>query len=356
MSEHFAIPVKLGKGYEVQIGGGILPQIGTRLKELLPKAKKVVVVSDGNVAPLYGSVVTDSLKGAEIGCHHFTIPAGEKSKNGKTYLELLEFLAGAELTRADCLIALGGGVVGDLAGFAAATYQRGVDYIQLPTTLLSAVDASVGGKTAIDLEGGKNLAGAFHQPRLVLCDVDTLKTLPDGEIYNGCAEVIKYAMLDCPALLEALKNHQISGDWAEIISHCVTKKRDIVEADEFDRKERQLLNLGHTLGHAIEQCSGYSVPHGFAVGAGLSIITRAAVAKNQCTPQTSADLDALLAHYQLPQETEFTTEELLKNALKDKKRAGDSLTLVVPEALGKSRLLEIPAADLKNWIEMGRLP
>ena len=356
MTEFSIVPVKLGKGYEVQIGSGLLHQIGESLKELLPKAKKAVVVTDSNVAPLYSDSVTDSLKGAEIACHLFTVPAGESSKNGKTYLELLEFLAGAELTRSDCLIALGGGVVGDLTGFAAATYQRGVDFIQLPTTLLSAVDASVGGKTAIDLEAGKNLAGAFHQPRLVLCDVDTLKTLPDGEIYNGCAEVIKYAMLDCPALLEALKTYQISGDWTEIITHCVTKKRDIVEADEFDRNERQLLNLGHTLGHAIEQCSGYKVPHGFAVGAGLSIITRAAAAKGFCQPQAPESLDALLAHYHLPQETEFTTDELLKNALKDKKRAGDSLTLVVPETLGKSRLLEISADDLKSWIEMGRLP
>lgn len=258
------VTVRASRPYEVTIGRGLLDTVGRQAAGQW-KGRSAAVVSDSTVAPLYLNRVKDSLERAGFQVHSFVFPAGEDQKNGGTYLKLLEFLAARRLTRADGLIALGGGVVGDLAGFAAATFLRGIGFLQLPTTLLAAVDSSVGGKTAIDLTNGKNLAGAFYQPQAVLCDLDTLDTLPAEVFADGCAEVIKYGMIGDPALLARLETVDFRADPEELVARCVAQKRNLVEQDEFDTGARQLLNLGHTLGHGVEACSGYTVSHGRAV-------------------------------------------------------------------------------------------
>ena len=247
-------------------------------------------------------------------------------------------------------------MVGDLAGFAAATFLRGIPFLQLPTTLLAAVDSSVGGKTAIDLRGGKNLAGAFYQPSAVLCDLDTLDTLPQETFADGCAEVIKYGMLGDPGLLDRLEGADFRPDPEEVVARCVARKRDLVEQDEFDTGARQLLNLGHTVGHGIEACSGYAVSHGKAVAMGMVLVTRAAVSFGLCPPAVLPRLEALLRQHHLPTETPYPARALYEKTLSDKKRAGDTITLVVPTAWGKSQLRQLPVGELLSWIERGSTP
>ena len=313
------VSVKASRSYEVKIGRDLLKTVGGEAASLI-KGRTAAIVSDSNVAPLYLEQTRASLESAGFRTYSFVFPAGEGSKNGQTYLDLLEFLAEHQITRSDTLVALGGGVVGDLTGFAAATFLRGVAFIQIPTTLLAAVDASVGGKTAIDLKNGKNLAGAFYQPRLVLCDLDTLSTLPSDVFADGCAEVIKYGMIGDPGLLELLETTDFRADPEEIVARCIAQKRDLVEEDEFDTGARQLLNLGHTIGHGIEACSSYELSHGKAVAIGMTLITRAAVAFGQCPPEALPRLQSLLKRYDLPDTTGYEAEELYEKTLSDKKR------------------------------------
>lgn len=346
------VTVRASRPYEVTIGRGLLDTVGRQAAGQW-KGRSAAVVSDSTVASLYLNRVKDSLERAGFRVHSFVFPAGEDQKNGGTYLKLLEFLAARRLTRADGLIALGGGVVGDLAGFAAATFLRGIGFLQLPTTLLAAVDSSVGGKTAIDLTNGKNLAGAFYQPQAVLCDLDTLDTLPAEVFADGCAEVIKYGMIGDPALLARLETVDFRADPEELVARCVAQKRDLVEQDEFDTGARQLLNLGHTLGHGVEACSGYTVSHGRAVAIGMTLVTRAAVAFGRCPAEVLPRLRRLLERYGLPDATAYSAQALYEKTLSDKKRSGDTISLVVPIAWGASQLVRIPVSELPAWIERG---
>ena len=346
------VTVRASRPYEVTIGRGLLDTVGRQAAGQW-KGRSAAVVSDSTVAPLYLNRVKDSLERAGFRVHSFVFPAGEDQKNGGTYLKLLEFLAARRLTRADGLIALGGGVGGDLAGFAAATFLRGIGFLQLPTTLLAAVDSSVGGKTAIDLTNGKNLAGAFYQPQAVLCDLDTLDTLPAEVFADGCAEVIKYGMIGDPALLARLETVDFRADPEELVARCVAQKRDLVEQDEFDTGARQLLNLGHTLGHGVEACSGYTVSHGRAVAIGMTLVTRAAVAFGRCPAEVLPRLRRLLERYGLPDATAYSAQALYEKTLSDKKRSGDTISLVVPIAWGASQLVRIPVSELPAWIERG---
>ena len=346
------VTVRASRPYEVTIGRGLLDTVGRQAAGQW-KGRSAAVVSDSTVAPLYLNRVKDSLERAGFRVHSFVFPAGEDQKNGGTYLKLLEFLAARRLTRADGLIALGGGVVGDLAGFAAATVLRGIGFRPLPTTLLAAVDSSVGGKTAIDLTNGKNLAGAFYQPQAVLCDLDTLDTLPAEVFADGCAEVIKYGMIGDPALLARLETVDFRADPEELVARCVAQKRNLVEQDEFDTGARQLLNLGHTLGHGVEACSGYTVSHGRAVAIGMTLVTRAAVAFGRCPAEVLPRLRRLLERYGLPDATAYSAQALYEKTLSDKKRSGDAISLVVPIAWGASQLVRIPVSELPAWIERG---
>ena len=347
------ISVSLGQGYDICIGQGILTSIGDTAKKLFPKTQNIAVITDNNVKALYSEPVLKSLREAGFHSLPYSIPPGEASKNADEYFALLNWLADNRLTRSDIIIALGGGVVGDLAGFAAATYLRGISYIQIPATLLAMVDSSVGGKTGIDLKAGKNLAGAFHQPSFVLCDTDLLDTLP-VDIYNdGMAEVIKYGMLGSPELLihlsEALEKKRLE----QIIVQCITMKRDIVQKDEFDINERKLLNFGHTIGHAVELLSEYKIPHGAAVGIGMIIMTKAAINKKLCPPECLSKLSELLSRFNLPNKTGYSADALYKAAINDKKRQGAFITIIVPTGFGKCELKKIPAENLLDWIEMG---
>ncbi len=340
------IEIHASKDYRVTIGSGLLGSAGEAVKRLT-RATNAVIVSDTHVWPLYGQIIADSLLEHGFQISHFIFPAGEPQKNGQTYLELLSFLAEHHITRSDCLIALGGGVVGDLAGFAAATYLRGVPYFQIPTSLLAMVDSSVGGKTAINLPCGKNLVGAFYQPTAVLCDIDTLRTLPETFFRDGCAEVIKYAVLFDPQLFAHLEDNGPAFDLESVISRCVELKRDVVIQDEFDTAERMKLNLGHTIGHAIECCSHYTVSHGQAVAAGMAIVARAAACLDR------ERIVRLLGQFGLPTETAYSAEQLTERALSDKKLMDGVIHMIVPSAIGDCRIVPIEASALRSFIQAG---
>ena len=343
-----AIHISASREYDVLIGRGLLDRLGEQALRVL-KGRHVAVVTDSNVAPLYLGRAWTSLKNAGFEVSTFSFPAGEENKNGKTYLALLNFLAEKRLTRADALVALGGGVVGDLAGFTAATFLRGIDYIQIPTTLLACVDSSVGGKTAIDLPAGKNLAGAFYQPSLVLCDPDLMESLPENVFADGCAEVIKYGMLGSGELLDKLQVNHARSQLEYVIAKCVDMKREVVEGDEFDTGKRQLLNLGHTFAHSIEKLSRYEIPHGSAVAMGMRLIARAAMEKGFCGRECLDVLEDLLKKHALPLHTSFAADDLADIALSDKKRSGGSITLAVPCGYGESRLYKISVDELFSW-------
>ena len=346
------IQVSASRTYEIRIGSGLLADAGQQIRPLCPGGV-CAVVTDDIVNGLYASALEQSMADAGLRSVKFVFPNGEQGKNAENYLNLLNFLAENRLTRADCVIALGGGVPGDLAGFAAATYLRGVGFVQIPTTLLAAVDSSVGGKTAIDLAAGKNLAGAFYQPSLVICDTDTLTTLPDVQFRAGCAEVIKYAMLFDADLFKDLMASGPAFQPEPIIARCVTLKRDIVNADEYDRGCRQLLNLGHTVGHAVEKLSGFTVLHGQAVAIGMRVITRASAAKGLCSADCARALDDILVRFGLPTACSFDADELTDVMRSDKKRHGERITLVVPRDVGRCELYDADAAGLGAFIKAG---
>lgn len=338
------VEVHCSENYQVVIGAGVIDRIDTILRQVT-KAEKVCIVSDSHVWPLYGAKVCDRLKRFQVCSYIF--PAGEENKNAKNYLSLLNSLAANNMTRIDCIIALGGGVVGDLAGFAAATYLRGIPYIQVPTTLLAMVDSSVGGKTGINLESGKNLVGAFCQPAAVVCDIDMLSTLPADDFRNGCAEVIKYGILYDAALFSHLEDNGLDFDRTFVITRCVEMKRNAVAADEFDLGQRKLLNFGHTVGHAIEKCSDYAILHGKAVAIGIATVCRAAKLRD------AGRIISLLERFDLPVKTDFSAAELTEAALFDKKRSGSAIDLIVPYGIGDCRLVPTPIDKLQAFIEKG---
>ena len=346
------IPVGVAPAYEVSIGPGLLETCGQRLKPLLGECR-VAVITDSTVAPLYLETVLRSLQQAGFATCSHIFPAGEGHKTLSTLSDLLEFLASQHLTRTDCVAALGGGVTGDMAGFAAAVYLRGIRCVQLPTTLLAAVDSSVGGKTAVDLTAGKNLAGAFSQPAAVLCDTDCLKSLPAAVFADGAAEAIKTGVLCDESLFALFEDGTLTADPGEVIARCIAYKAGVVERDEKELGERKLLNLGHTVGHAIEKCSGFTIPHGHAVAAGLAIMARAAETLGWTEEPLAVRIAACLAKNGLPTDTDYTAEALAQAALSDKKRAGDTITVVVPRRIGECELKKLPVSELLGLIAAG---
>ncbi len=344
------IPIATGKPYKVLIDHGLLKQAGS----LLPKKDcTTVIVSDSNVWPLYGPALEENLTASGYQVLHHVFPAGESSKKPQTLLALLNFLAASHVTRKDLILALGGGVTGDLAGFAAAIYLRGMDYVQLPTSLLAMVDSSVGGKTAIDLEAGKNLAGAFHQPRMVLCDMDALDTLPPQIFRDGCAEVIKYGVLFDPTLFAHLEQQCTGFDRSYVIARCVELKEQVVSQDEFDRGPRQLLNLGHTLGHGVEAASNFTLSHGQAVAIGMVLAARAGSAWGLTHQDVLPRLLKILEDFGLPTATNYDSKTILQGALSDKKRSGSQINLIIPEEIGLCRIHPTAVALLPSFIEAG---
>lgn len=348
--------------YDILIERGLLDKSGELAMSAIVKSPvngggnvKAAVVSDDTVFPLYGSRMTDSLKAAGFAeVTSFVIPHGEESKNLANFSALVNHLAENSFTRSDIIVALGGGVVGDLAGFGAACYLRGIRFIQIPTTLLACVDSSVGGKTAVDIPTGKNLVGAFHQPSLVICDPDTLDTLTPEIFSCGMAEVIKYGMINDRPLFELLANHADPKEHIEeIIELCVADKGKIVNEDEFDNGTRQLLNLGHTIGHGVEALSNFEMMHGEAVAVGMAIITRAANKLGLCGSDALDALLDMLRHSGLPTETYFAAEDIYKKALSDKKRKGGKITLVMPYGIADSRLYPCNVEEVLEIIKLG---
>ncbi len=346
------IAIAASEAYEVRIGRGLLDRCGEMIRAI-SDASAVMIVSDDRVDPLYGDRTAASLQAAGFRVERFVFPHGEAHKTVETWHQLLERLCACHITRTDLIVALGGGVVGDLAGFAAATYQRGIRYIQLPTTLLAMVDSSVGGKTAVDLDGGKNMVGSFHQPALVLCDPDTLSTLPEEEYRCGCAEIIKYAMIGSRDFFRRLKDRPVREQYEEVITTCVEMKRRYVLEDEFDTGLRMMLNFGHTFGHAAEACSHFGILHGQGVAIGMSIICRAACARGVFSPEDRDALLALLRLYGLPTEASWPAEDMARAAGSDKKATGSAVRLIVPEAIGTCRIEKVPSAELLTWLRQG---
>ena len=346
------VTISASKTYDIKIGSNLLDTIGREIQSL-GRVSKVCVVSDSNVFPLYGQRTRASLESAGLQVHEFVFPAGETSKNAGTFIALLNYLAQMQLTRTDMIIALGGGVVGDLAGFAAACYLRGIRFVQVPTTLLAAVDSSVGGKTAIDLDAGKNLAGAFYQPSLVICDIDTLQTLSPDVFRDGCAEVIKYAVLYDPELFNLLASQGLDFDREEVITRCVQWKQQVVMEDEFDTGSRMKLNLGHTIGHGVEAKSDFTVSHGMAVAIGMAIVSRGAVVLGNCTQECCDKIIGLLHRFGLPVTTEYSSQDLYTFTLSDKKRSGGTVRLIVPKEIGFCEILPTPIEELKSFIQAG---
>jgi 3-dehydroquinate synthase len=340
------VTVNASKQYDIHIGPGLLDSLGHKARKL-GKAEKVCIVSDSNVFPLYGEQAQLALEAEGFSVCTYVIPAGEQSKNIRSYTSLLEFLAGSRLTRTDLIVALGGGVVGDLAGFAAATYLRGIRFIQIPTTLLAAVDSSVGGKTAIDLDAGKNLCGAFWQPSLVLCDTDTLSTLPEDIFRDGCAEVIKYAVLYDESFFSYLEQTGLHFDREAVIARCVEMKRDVVMEDEFDTGARMKLNLGHTIGHGVEARSEFSLSHGKSVAIGMSIVARA----SHC-PDAGRIVKCLEA-FGLPTTAQYPADDIYRYTLSDKKRSGGTVKLIIPEKIGHCAIVPTPVEEILPLIKEG---
>lgn len=345
------VKVNACKPYEVNIGRGLLEHAGGWLAALT-SARVAALISDDMVDGLYGEPAEQSLIKAGFRVVRMRFPHGEHSKTLETYGHILDFLAENQLTRSDTVVALGGGVVGDMAGFAAATYLRGINVVQIPTTLLAMVDSSVGGKTGVDLRAGKNLVGAFHQPIGVLCDPNVLATLPTETFADGAAEAVKYGVLCDEGLFDTLATGKYLCQLEDIIERCVSIKAEVCEGDECDRGKRQLLNLGHTLGHAIERCSDYAMPHGHAVAVGMVYAMRIAIRLGLCDAGCEPRLIAALRNNNLPIEAEYPMETLARVARNDKKRAGDILTFVLPRSIGRCELCPVPVERLPELAAM----
>lgn len=342
------ICVEASKKYNVLIENNLLDKAGEIAIECGLRGK-ACVISDTNVAPLYIERVRKALENAGLEIFEYVFESGEKSKNAGHFIEILNFLAKNHFTRTDSVFALGGGVTGDLAGFSAASYMRGINFVQIPTSLLAMVDSSVGGKTAIDLEAGKNLAGAFYQPRFVLIDPMVLSTLPEKFLNDAMAEIIKYAMItknNLPKLLE-------ENDIEEIIAECIRIKSDIVHKDEFEGGIRRLLNFGHTVGHAVEALSNFNITHGNAVAIGMYVITKAWERRGLCKKGTVNYLEEVLEKYSLPQTCDYSSENLRDVCSSDKKMEGSTLNLVVPIEIGRCEVLKVDMDELENILKEG---
>ena len=331
-----------------------------KLVKPLQSSSKVAIVTDENIAGLYLTRCRESLEKSGFETCSLILPPGEETKHPETYISVLNFLASESLSRKDGVVALGGGVIGDLVGFAAATYMRGINVYQVPTSLLAMVDSSIGGKTGIDLEFGKNLVGAFHVPKLVLTDVELLETLPGEEFLNGMAEVIKTGVLAGPELWQKIERLDLSvgmdsvnrEDLWEVVRNCAEYKAGIVAEDEKDLGLRGLLNLGHTIGHAIESLSDYSIKHGFAVATGLMTVIDMAIGEGWTdSSRDSAELQAVsekLENMGYVRNITHTAEEVFDKITRDKKRKGNEIELIVPRGIGKCEIKAIPLEEFRD--------
>lgn len=328
--------VNVGAGYDIFIEKGLLSSCGEFIKNVTD-AKKVCVISDTNIFPIYGDKVCQSIEEQGFEVLTYVFEAGEASKTTSTVISMVEFLAQNELTRGDIVVALGGGVCGDMAGFAAAIYLRGIDFVQIPTSLLAQVDSSVGGKTAVDLPQGKNLCGSFHQPVLVIIDPDTLDTLTPHFFSDGMAEAIKTGCIKSAPLFDRIEKEEAKDFIEDMIFDCVSIKAGVVERDEKEHGERALLNFGHTAGHSIEKLHNFStISHGEAVGIGMVMITAAGEAYGITAAGTSDRIASVLKKYGLLTKDENSLKDIIENMNADKKRTSDSINFILLHSIGDS--------------------
>lgn len=344
------LKVETGRPYDIIIKNGIIDNCGEFIKKV-SNAMRVAVISDTNVFPIYGEKVVNSLKNSGYQVYSFTFEAGEKSKNLTTISKMYDFLAENHITRTDLIVALGGGVTGDMAGFAAASYLRGIDFVQIPTSLLAQVDSSVGGKTGVDIGAGKNLVGAFWQPVLVLIDSNTLDSLPQYYFEDGMAEVIKYGCIKDKSLFDKLEKVNAADCIDDIIYNCVAIKRDVVSRDEREKGERALLNFGHTLGHALEKINNFiDLSHGQAVAIGMCMITKASEKAGLTEKGSAKRIENLCKKYNLPTYSEISKTEIARAASSDKKTNGSSIKLALLKEIGESYLEKIKISELEDFI------
>ncbi len=346
------INISASTPYDILTGPGLLAEAGARIARVIDPCR-VALVTDERVDALYGEQARASLEAAGFCVRKLPFAGGEAGKTLDTLGLLLHGFAEHGMGRQDAVVCLGGGVVGDVGGFAAAVYARGIRCAQIPTTLLSALDSSVGGKTAVNLPAAKNMAGAFHQPSLVLCDTDILRALPGPLRTDGAAEAIKCGVLQDPGLLQLISEGALRAEIECVVQRCVRIKRDFVQNDERELGRRQLLNLGHTIGHALERCSNYELSHGAAVGIGLLTMARAAHALGESEEDCAPPIQRALLRVGLPTESPLPGSALLPAMLLDKKRSGDGITLVVPRRIGHCALVRIPTGRLGDWLEAG---
>ena len=340
------IKVSASKDYDILVGQDILKNSGEFISNITKKCK-VALITDDIVENLYAKTVISSLEENGFSVVKFVFNNGEKSKTLKTYARIVNFLAKNGLTRTDLVVALGGGVVGDIAGFASSTYLRGIKCVQIPTTLLSQIDSSVGGKTGVDLTSGKNLVGTFFQPSLVICDTKILATLPNQVFDCGLGEVLKYALLD-KEIFDCFNKENY--DITNLVYLCIKYKKDIVEKDEFESGARKLLNLGHTMAHAIEKLSKYTITHGVAVGLGLKIIVDNSLKHGYLTEKEYSMILNMILRVLGDTECDYSIKKLCKSSLSDKKRSGNTITLVMVYGIGDCRLVKVDINELWGYL------
>ena len=346
------ITVNASISYDVLVGKGLLEQCGELISDVI-KSRKCAVITDDIVDSLYGDKTVKSLEKQGFSVVKATVPHGETSKSHEKLIALYNFLSSNDITRSDFIIALGGGVVGDLTGYCAATYLRGIDYVQIPTTLLAQVDSSVGGKTAINIDAGKNLVGVFKQPVLVIADTEVLSTLSDEIFADGMGEVVKYGMIRSEKLFERLCQGNIQDDLENIIAECISIKRDVVQNDEHDTGERMILNFGHTFGHAIEKYLGYgNIAHGKAVAIGMYMITLAAEKQGLVKTGTAQKLKSCLEVNSLPYSLDITPEDIYSLSIGDKKRTSDEIRIILCPETGKCCIKPMKLDEYRKFLEL----
>ena len=351
MTDTLIVRVALGdRSYEIAIGQGLLAEAGQRIRAINPQ-NRLIVIADASVAKIYGVTLSASLGAAGFRTDVIEVTAGEASKGFPTFSGVLEKALALGIDRRTTIVALGGGVIGDLAGFVASVLLRGLDFIQIPTTLLAQVDSSVGGKTAINAAAGKNLIGAFHQPKLVLADLDVLDSLPRRELLAGYAEVVKYGLIDRPDFFDWLNENgeaALAGDKALMgyaVAECCKSKAEVVAADEREAGRRALLNLGHTFGHAFEAEAGYDggLLHGEGVAIGMALAFRHSVKLGLCDSEVANAVEESLAASGLPTRPDLsgnrpipTVDDLLGRMQTDKKALDGKLTLILARGIGQA--------------------
>jgi len=343
------------KTYPIYIEKGLISNIGAEIKKIYIN-KKIAMITDKNVDSFYGKKVKESLENSGFTVLKVVLEPGEKSKSIETLLRVYDELLDFEITRGDLIIALGGGVIGDLTGFAAATLLRGVPFIQIPTSLLAQIDSSIGGKVAVDLPKGKNLVGSFYHPEAVFVDPEMLNTLEDKQLYDGMGEVIKYGCIKDKELFNNLLGYkdkeELMSNMDYIIYTCCSIKKEIVEIDEKDTGDRMLLNFGHTIGHAIEKYFNYETyTHGEAVALGMYAITKKSEAMNITKKGSSELIKEILKKYNLEYEIQIQDKEkILKTIALDKKSKGNHISLVLIKDIGESYLHKMPKEMVADFI------